>query len=116
MKGVVKIDKKRYRAQYWNRDLGTNVHIGVYSTPEEASKARTIHLGKVYDGLVDDSKPKRVRKYPKGVYLRSGRYRATVQIYHSGRDSRKGYSFHLGMFNTVDEAVQARKDFLLKHL
>lgn len=114
MKGVTKKEDGRYIAQYWNKELAKTIYIGSYDTADEASHARAWHLTKLYDGLIDDSIP-RVREYPKGISERHRKYRALIHIYH-GYNNKKTSTIPIGTFDTVEEAVDARKEFILKLL
>lgn len=115
MKGIVKKPDGKFIAQYWNRQLGENIYIGTYDSEKDAVIHRAIHLAKVYDREIDDSIPK-PRRFPKGIDERCGRYRAILQISYGPTGKKQSKSMHIGTFDTVEEAVQARKDFILKQL
>lgn len=114
MKGVVKTYNGRYTAQYWNKVLKRNIYIGKFDTPEEAEYHRMLHLAKVFDGEIDDSIPKE-RALPKGIDERHNKYRALI-CFTSGFRNKHTKTIHVGTFNTIDEAVEARKQFILKLL
>lgn len=112
------ISKRRpdkFAAQYWNKDLKTTIYIGQFDTIEEAIIARDKYIVSVYEGLTDDSIPK-TKELPKGIWeTSSGSYGANIQVLH-GKNKLKHAKIHIGSYKTIDEAVEKRKEFILKLL
>lgn len=115
-KGISKNNRtNRFTAQYLNKDLNRTIYIGSYDTIEEAVNAREEHITKVYDGVIDDSKPK-TKGLPKGICDRpNGTYIAGIQFWY-GKYKDKIHKSHIGTFETIEEAVEARKNFILNLL
>lgn len=104
----------KFVAQYWNKDLKSTIAIGSFDTEEEAILARASHIRNVYDGIVDDSLP-RTQGLPKGItYVIPGRtrFQASLQFYY-GKNNDKKCDVHIGTYDTQEEAVEARKQFIL---
>lgn len=111
LKKVRGTDESKYQAQYWNKELKTMIYIGLFDTEEEAIKARNEHITKVYDGLIDDSLPK-TKGLPKGICeVHNGTYKAGIQFLH-GKYKDKHVKVHIGTYETIEEAVEARKTFI----
>lgn len=104
---------QKWTAQYWSKDLKRSIAIGTYDTQEQAIEARSRHITNVYDGLIDDSLPK-TKGLPKGIkYVPTGnKYSASVQ-YVSGKWKNKHHNIYLGVYDTIEEAVEGRKQFIL---
>lgn len=93
----------KWIAQYWNKELKTTVRIGTYDTEEEAIEAK--------ENSTKDTKDKSLN-LAKGVCItKSGKFRACIQFWY-GKNKEKKHNSHLGSFNTEEEAVQARIDFI----
>ena len=102
----------KYVAQYWSKDLKTTICIGTtYNTQVEALEAKAKHLMGVYDGTIDDTAPK-TKGLPKGISEKNNRYQARVQSWH-GKNNSIQTQIYIGVFDTIDEAVEARKKFIL---
>lgn len=104
----------KWVAQYWNKDLKTTICIGAnYETQKEAIDARARYVTNVYDGIIDDSLP-RTKGYPKGIaeITRSNKYKAVLQFWH-GKYNDKKTSVYIGSYETIEEAVEARKKYIL---
>ena len=118
-KGITTSKKSpgKYIAQYWSKELNTNIYIGKFSTVNEAVEARKNHIVAVHDGDIDDSLP-RTKGLPKGIAFQKrgenskGRYLSRLQIFHKGKIKDQHVTIHIGSFDTVKEAVQARLDFI----
>lgn len=118
-KGIYKPKRSnKYAAQFWDKDTKHVKCIGTYDTVEEAVLAReefiTNHL--LYNGQV----LKKVRKYPKGIRCRLSkkkgkRFDAEINILW-GKYNNKMNTIHIGTFDSLEEAVEARKQFILELL
>ena len=98
-------------AQYFNKELSTTIYIGQFNNIEDAVIARANHIRDVHDGIIDDSLPK-TPNLPKGIRLSSsGRYFTFVQYWY-GVNKDKIHRYTVGTFDTIDEAVKAREDFI----
>lgn len=116
-KGITtnKLRPGKFVAQYWNKDLKKYFYIGQADTIEEAVAMRNEHIAKVYSGDIDDSVPK-TKGLPKGICETErktmlNRYIASLQFLH-GKNKDKHVNVHIGMYDTIEEAVQARLDFI----
>lgn len=109
---------EKYVAQYWSKDLKTTINIGSnFNTQAEAIEARARHLMGVYDGTIDDSLPK-TKGLPKGIAEVPGsviKYKAMLQYYY-GKYNDKKVNTYIGIYDTVEEAEAARKQFILELL
>lgn len=103
----------KWVAQYWNKELKQNIAIGTYDTQEDAREARIRHIAGVYDGVIDNSLPK-TKGLPKGVtHVPTGnKYAASVQ-YAYGKWKNKYHRAHIGVYDTIEEAQEARTQFIL---
>lgn len=108
----------KFLAQFWDSNTKHIKCIGLYDTVDEAILAReefiTNHL--LYNGQV----LKKVNKYPKGIQAYSTkkkglRYRADFNVLW-GKYNNKMVTVFIGIFNSMEEAVEARKQFILKLL
>lgn len=64
---------------------------------------------------MNDTIPKR-KQLPKGVSeTLSGKYSACIQFHH-GKNLDKHHSSVIGIFESIKEAVEARKNFITKLL
>lgn len=108
----------KFTAQYWNKDLKTTISIGtIFDTEEEAIDARAKYIRDVHDGIIDDSLP-RTSGLPKGIWHvlpSKTKYKAALQFYY-GKNNNKKCNVHIGTYDTVEEAVEARKQFILRLL
>ena len=109
----VMIDKRRpgkFVASYFNKHLQRTIYIGSFDTIDEAVVERANYIRDVYDGLIDESLY-RTKGFPKGVSKKSNKYQSIV-TYSSGKNKDKYISHYIGVFDTIDEAVKAREDFI----
>lgn len=104
----------KFLSQYWDRNTKCMKCIGVFITPEEASQAREDFIENLikYNGKV---LPKS-RDLPKGIRRLSNKIKndtfvAEVQFWY-GKYKDKHVCIHVGTYDTIDEAVKGRIDFL----
>lgn len=116
MKGIYfNTRMNKWYAQYWNKDLKKTFFIGTYNTKEEAISSRQEYLSKIYDGELIETE--RILKLPKGIKItRNGKYSPSIQISKSGRIKNIHTTIYLEVCDTVEEAVERRKQFILKLL
>lgn len=82
--------------------------IGTYDDLEQAKITRNIYLKKISKKEIDLKKYS-ANKYPKGITKgSSGRYNARLDI--------KGKQIYIGSYETINEASEQRKAFILKLL
>lgn len=98
------------------QSFGERVHIGTFCSVSEAMAARTYWTSRFCldekDALADLLKLRgRPRKSTTGV--------KGIQAYHNGKFRAHAYiggkMFHIGYFRTLEEAVNARREFVEKH-
>ena len=105
----------KWYAQYWNKDFKKTFFIGSYESKEEAILKRQEYLSKIYDGELIETE--RILKLPKGITQRpSGKYEARLQIFKVGKIKDTHVTITLGIYKTIEEAVEKRKEFILKLL
>lgn len=104
----------RYLAQYWDANTKNMKCIGSFWTVDEAVKARDNFVSDLikYNGKV---LPK-VNPFPKGVRCivnskKQNTYPAEVQFWY-GKYKDKHVTIHIGTYETVEDAVNARIQFL----
>ena len=108
----------KYIAQFWDSNTKYVKCIGTYNTLEDAVIAREefITNHQLYNGQV----LKKVRKYPKGIRTyetktKGIKYRAEVNVLW-GKYNNKMIVIQVGVYSTLEEAIEARKQFILKLL
>jgi hypothetical protein len=102
-------------AQFWDVRTKHNKIIGVFDTEAEAKIARDTFITNLnrYNGQV---LPK-VKLLPKGIQLNVGKkktsFRADICMTH-GVHKVKTVTIYLGSFNTLQEAIDKRKQYIDK--
>lgn len=102
-------------AQFWDVTTKHNKIIGIYNTEKEAVDAKNNFIENLtkYNGKV---LPK-VKTSPKGIRINVGKkktsYKSEVCIAH-GVHKITTTTIYLGSFNTLQEAIDARKKFIDK--
>lgn len=89
------------------REKGRPVSVGVFEDISTAVIHRDYMIEQSEKGLIDLNSYS-LKKYPKGVAKDRTRFRAELGI--------KGNIIYIGLFKTIEEAVDARKEFILNLL
>lgn len=107
---------EKWYAQYWNKDLKSNHSIGYFNTKEEAIEARANYIMGIYDGTIIQE-PNGKPKLPKGIrQTKSNKYLAMLEFKKTGRIKNNHIQYSIGVFDTIEEAVEKRKEFILNLL
>lgn len=103
----------RYIAQYWDANTKNMKCVGSFYTVEEAIKARDNFISDLikYNGKVLS----KVKDTPLGIKMRSMKkgimYDAEIQFWY-GKYKDKHITIHIGTYETIEDAVNARIEFL----
>lgn len=103
-----------YKAQYYDPQTKHPKHIGTFDNVEDAVAARNEFIENLtkYNGKVLPI----VKSMPKGIKYRfserkGDRFDAIVEFWH-GKYNDKMVNARIGTFDSIEEAVQARLDFI----
>lgn len=86
------------------RNEGGPVSVGVFEDISTAVIHRDYMIEQSEKGLIDLNSYS-LKKYPKGIAKDRTRFRAELGI--------KGNIIYIGLFKTIEEAVEARKEYIL---
>lgn len=104
-------------AQFWDTTTKFNKVIGHYDTVEEAVKARNLFIKNLK--RVNGSIQPLNRNLPKGVMLVKRKtkpgYKSEICCLH-GKNKDKVTTIYLGIFDTINEAKDARTTYINKLL
>lgn len=110
--------KNVYLINYWDEVDKKRVYVTCRDNLVDAIKTRDAFIKeyKANSGVVDISKY-RNKQLPKGISVvknkKSTKYKAALNISHNGKALP---NIHIGTYDTVDEAVNARIDYINKLL
>lgn len=103
----------KYIAQFWDACTHQAKHIKVCDTIEEAIRARQEFITRIVD--TGERVQPINRTMPKGIKCRMNKkgmaYYPEVQFWY-GKDKSLHMCIHVGTYYDLDEAVQARLDFI----
>lgn len=103
----------KYIAQFWDVCTHQAKHIKVCDTVEDAIRARQEFITNLID--TGERVQPLEKQLPKGIKYRfnnkGGSYYTQVQFWY-GKNKMRHFVAHVGTYSTLEEAVQARIDFL----